>query len=242
MQNKASDLIRENFLSGYRHHPYALEQEISRLLEQGQWDLIDTGTLTLETYADVLAPDRLRAMKNALICFTALISRGAISRGVAAEKSFSVSDHYIYEIEKQHSPLQLKQVLRQILMEYSQLEEDARACLTSLPVGRALAYIKEHIYGRCRVADAAKAAGYDPQYFAVVFRQEMGIAPSEYIRQQKLQEAAALLRSGSCTATEVAQSLGYCSASHFGREFTRYFGIGPRAFVKNGGIALQNQK
>ena len=242
-QKKASDFARDSLLSGYRHHSYALERELSRLMENGQWEsIITTEELNLETYADILAPDRLRAMKNSLICFAALISRGAIDRGVPPEKSFSVSDYYINEIERQNSPRQLQKVLQQILMEYSQLERSAKSRAHSIPVSKAIHYIREHIYSRCPVAEVARAVGYNPQYLSVLFRQELGQSPSEYIREQKMKEAAALLRSGSCSAAEAAQSLGYCSASHFTGEFTRYYGMGPRQFLKNGGLVLQNQK
>lgn len=246
-KEKSPGFLRESMLSGYRHHPYTLEQDLAQKLDDGQWkELSDYAlsvySLSLETYADILAPDRLRAMKNSLICLTSVLSRRAIRQGVLPEISFTASDHYINEIEMQNTPRQLQQVLERLLEEYGRLEEDVRVRRASIPLGRALAYIKEHIYGPCRVADAAGAAGYNPQYFAVVFRQETGQSPSEYIREQKLQEAATLLRGGFCTAAEAAQSLGYCSASHFSREFTRFFGLSPRQFLKNGGIALQNQK
>ena len=125
-KEKAADFMRESLLSGYRHHPYALEQELSRLMEKGEWDSIISDELNLETYADILAPDRLRAMKNSLICLAAVISRSAIDRGVPPEKSFAVSDFYINEIETQNSPGQLQQLLRQMLREYSRLEQEAK--------------------------------------------------------------------------------------------------------------------
>jgi len=91
--------LREARLSGYRHHPYALEQQIARMLREGTWDGDALEQLNLQTYADILAPDRLRAMKNSLICLVAVVSRSSISRGVDPERSFTVSDHYINRIE-----------------------------------------------------------------------------------------------------------------------------------------------
>ena len=234
-KEKAADFMRESLLSGYRHHPYALEQELSRLMEKGEWDSIISDELNLETYADILAPDRLRDMKNSLICLAAVISRSAIDRGVPPEKSFAVSDFYINEIETQNSPGQLQQLLRQMLREYSRLEQEAKKRTCSVPVGRAILYIREHLYGRCRVADVAQAIGYNPQYLSVLFRQELGQSPLEYIREQKMKEAAGLLQSGSCTAAEAAQSLGYCNASYFTKDFGRVLGMTPREFRKKQG-------
>ena len=74
-KEKSPGFLRESMLSGYRHHPYTLEQDLAQKLDDGQWkELSDYAlsvySLSLETYADILAPDRLRAMKNSLICLT----------------------------------------------------------------------------------------------------------------------------------------------------------------------------
>ncbi len=218
--------IREARLSGYRHHPYALEQQIARMLREGTWDGDALEQLNLQTYADILAPDRLRAMKNSLICLVAVMSRASIGRGVDPERSFTASDHYINRIEACRSSRDLQDVLRELVKTYSGLEKSVRHPEYPAAVRKAVEYIEEHLYGPCRVSEVAEAVGYDPQYLAGIFREAVGQPPLAYIRQRKLREARELLKSG-CAVGEVAQSLGYCNASYFIREFTACFGISP---------------
>lgn len=227
--------LREARLSGYRHHPYTLEQEIARMLREGTWDGNALEQLNLQTYADILAPDRLRAMKNSLICLVAVVSRASISRGVDPEQSFTVSDHYINRIEECRSSRDLQEVLKAVVSAYRALEQTARHPDYPVSVRRAVEYIEGHLYSRCRVSEVAEAVGYDPQYLAVVFREAVGQSPLAYIRQRKLTEARELLRGG-CSVAEAAQSLGYCNASYFIREFRAQYGVSPGKYRRQGGL------
>lgn len=238
-ENNARDFMRETLLSGYRHHPYSLEQELSDFFLKGEGDSAVTNALNLETYADILAPERLRAMKNALICFVAVISRSVINRGMNSEKSFSVSDYYINRIEQYNSISELQALLNQITEEYHTLVEEAERKICSLPVRRAMEYVKNHIYGPCSVSDMAKAAGYNPQYLATIFKAESGQTPTEYIRTQKMCEAKELLHHERCSIAEISQSLGYCNASYFIRDFKRFYGQTPNQFRKTGSLSSQ---
>lgn len=218
-------------LSGFRHHPYSLEHKLSRLFftGEGRADAIDS--LNLNTYADILAPDRLRAMKNSLICLAAVISRSAISRGVDPEKSFSVSDFYINEIETRSTAAELQTLMTEMIDEYRRLSEEAEHRTCSLPVSRAKSYIQTHIYGICTVSAMAEEIGYNPQYLASIFKKELGVTPSGYIRQVKMEEAKELLASRTVSVGEISASLGYCNASHFIREFKRYYGVTPKNYT-----------
>ena len=231
--NDARTFMQEALLSGYRHHSYALEKEWSILQQDGFDPASWADYLSLETYADILAPNRLRAMKNSLICFIAVISRAAISYGVDPEKSFSISDYYINEVEQQNSAIALQTTLSNIVAEYQHQVAQAQKKACSLPVFRALEYIKQHIYGPCNVADMAQSAGYNPQYLATIFKSEVGHTPITYIRLSKMQEAKELLLNKQYSVAEIAQSLGFCNTSYFIREFKRVYNITPAQLRKN---------
>lgn len=235
-KNDARTFMHETLLSGYRHHPYALERELSVLQQDGDDPASIADVLSLETYADILAPDRLRAMKNALICFVTVISRSAISNGVDPEKSFSISDYYINEVEKQKSTPALQGILTEIIKEYRRLVAEVQRRPYSLPVLRAVEYIKQHIYGPCSVTDMAVSVGYNPQYLATIFKAEVGYTPIEYIRFVKMQEAKELLLSKHYSVAEISQSLGFCNTSYFIREFKRVYETTPSQFRKKGGL------
>lgn len=230
----ALQFVRETQLSGYRHHSYALEHELSDYFLRGLGDSSLMETLNLETYADVLGPDRPRAIKNALICFTAVMSRSVIEYGVDPERSFSLSDYYINEIERHNTIPELQELLNEIISGFRALVQEEDARIYSLPVYRALHYANSHIYGTCSVLEMAESVGYNPQYLATIFKAELGETPTAYIRRKKMTEARALLTQGNCPVGEIALSLGYCSASHFIREFKRFYGKTPKQYQKTG--------
>lgn len=60
-----------------------------------------------------------------------------------------------------------------------------------------------------------------------------GQKPSEFIRTIRLQHAAAMLKEGKLTVTEVSYATGFSSASYFSRCFRTMFGVPPMQFGKN---------
>lgn len=226
--------MRESMLSGYRHHSYLMERKLSEYFLRGKGDSRLASTLTLETYMDVLAPNRLRAMKNGLICFVAVISRTAIQNGVEGEVSFALSDYYVNAVEESESSAQLQELLVEMQEFYRDLVQEATGRTYSLPVSRAIQFVQRQVYEPCRVSEVALYIGLNPQYFATLFKKEVGMEPSAYIRQCKMKEAKEILMQMRHPVAQIAEELGYCSASHFIAQFRSYYGITPKQMLKKG--------
>ena len=77
------------------------------------------------------------------------------------------------------------------------------------------------------VAGLAKAAALSRSAFFVRFRQAIGVAPMVYLLTWRMALAKNLLRDKSMTVADVAERVGYSSASSFSVAFTRYVGISP---------------
>jgi YesN/AraC family two-component response regulator len=58
------------------------------------------------------------------------------------------------------------------------------------------------------------------------------LTPNEIINITRLKKAADLLSEGSLNINEIAERVGYTSATHFGRNFQKQFGITPSEFFK----------
>jgi len=69
--------------------------------------------------------------------------------------------------------------------------------------------------------------------FCHLFRDEVGVAPLQYINEMRLKKAMALLERNEYTVTEVAEAVGFRDYNHFGRLFRKRFGCTPRE-VKSG--------
>ncbi|MDO4285510.1 MAG: AraC family transcriptional regulator [Eubacteriales bacterium] len=232
MKAAARRAIKESMLSGYRHHSYQIERQIHDYILYGKGDSSLGEILTLDTYADILAPDRLRAMKNALICAVAVTSRAVIAGGVENEAGFALSDYYVNEIEKAQNAQQLEALAKEMNEMFRELVQEAVLRAHSLPVARALRYISRSLYEPCRVMDVADHVGLNVQYFSALFKKEMNEEPSAYIRGRKMQEARTMLLQMHHSVVQTAEELGYCSASHFVQAFRKYYGVTPKQMVR----------
>lgn len=63
---------------------------------------------------------------------------------------------------------------------------------------------------------------------STLFKNEVGISPSAYIRQKKLEEAYHLVTQHDMPLNEIAELLGFYDASHFSADFKRMYGKSPQ--------------
>jgi YesN/AraC family two-component response regulator len=232
---EAERIARQNKQSGYYHHSHKAERPLMRAVLNGEID-VNSERLTrlIDIYADVLGPERIRAIKNSLICMITVFCRMVVEYGVDVELCYSLSDYYINEIEKLHTEEQLGKLFLSIIGHYVSLAQKQQAPAYSLPVVQSIRYIKMHLYEAMSVQDVANALGKHPNYLSSLFKKEVGIGLSVYIRRQKLDEAKWLLLHSDHTVAEVAEMLGYRSHTYFTVDFRKRYGETPIGFVRSG--------
>ena len=98
-------------------------------------------------------------------------------------------------------------------------------------VERAVGYIEAHLFEACRVGALARAAAASQSTLLRAFQRELGCGPAAYWRSRKLDEALALLRSGSRSVSEVSAQVGYDNPTAFAHAFRLRFGRTPSHFV-----------
>ena len=82
------------------------------------------------------------------------------------------------------------------------------------------------------VADLAGRVAMSERQLQRKLRAVLGVSPAEYLRELRLQRAAALLRAGQ-PAANVAFEVGFATPSHFGACFKARFGATPGDFRKH---------
>lgn len=229
---EARTIAKNALISGYHHHPYNLEKQITESILKGAGDIVPEDITSLRMYADILAPTHLRGMKNTLICFITILSRSAIELGVSAEQSFALSDYYINLVELQNDERELEKLFIELLEMFREMVSKVLHGTYSLPVMRAIRYINQHIYESCRVSTIAKHLSLNPQYLSTIFKNEVGVDPSTYIRNKKMEEAKSLLYQTNNSVSEIAEALGYCNTSHFISTFKKTYGQTPAHSMK----------
>jgi len=82
------------------------------------------------------------------------------------------------------------------------------------------------------VAQLAKEAALSRSAFFERFSRAVGVAPMEYLLAWRMALAKNLLRRQDCGVAEVAERVGYSSASTFSVAFTRYVGLPPTRYAR----------
>jgi len=86
-------------------------------------------------------------------------------------------------------------------------------------------------------AEAAALCALAPAYFSRRFKQQTGLAWSDYVRTHRLHLASQRLLESEQTVAAIADALGFSTPSHFGALFQRRFGMTPNAYRRAGGGA-----
>jgi AraC family transcriptional regulator len=95
---------------------------------------------------------------------------------------------------------------------------------------KTLEYIHLHLNQDIKLADLAGSVGMSQYYFVRLFKQSMGIAPYQYVIQQRVEKAKQLLKQGRVTITDIALQCGFANQSHFTKHFRQLTGVTPKVY------------
>jgi AraC-like DNA-binding protein len=85
--------------------------------------------------------------------------------------------------------------------------------------------------GGYRMSSLCLRIGVSERHLRRVFEDGIGISPKDWLRQERMVAARALLREGSAIK-EVASDLGFTTAKMFSRDFQLFHGVKPTEFQK----------
>lgn len=102
-----------------------------------------------------------------------------------------------------------------------------------LAVQRMQDYIEKNNAEEISLTDLARASLFSPWYSYRLFRDSLGLTPTEYIRKYRLTQAAKQLKSGNVKVSDVAFDAGFSNLDTFTRAFYREFGLNPSDYMKN---------
>ena len=89
-------------------------------------------------------------------------------------------------------------------------------------ISKLCAYMQMNLDRRLTLPDLAKYLYISESHLRLLFRKTMGISPSEYLRQLRLQRAKDLLVNTAYSLKEIAELSGFETLNHFSRVFSTY--------------------
>jgi AraC-like DNA-binding protein len=84
-----------------------------------------------------------------------------------------------------------------------------------------------------RIADLQRDSGYSPRHFIALFRTAVGLAPKQFFRVRRFNEAVRRMAAGD-SLSETAAASGYSDQAHLTREFREFAGVAPTRYRPDG--------
>lgn len=215
------------------HNTLALEETIMDFVSQGktqqfkEWvkDVMPT------VNGGKLAREQLRHLKNTMIVTATLAARAAIRGGMDSNDALTLSDEYIQKCELMNDPLMISNMQYKMIADYCERVEKIRQGSNPSKLVIAVTnYVQHHLSEPITTEQIAEHLFMGRTRLSANFKAESGMALSEFIQRQKLDEGKRLLRFTDKSAAAIAAYLGYSSSAHFATVFKKYFGCTPAEY------------
>lgn len=91
-------------------------------------------------------------------------------------------------------------------------------------------YIQKHYANDITLNTISQNLGFSSSYLTKVFNKVMGITPSKFIRDYRMNIAKQLLNEPGSSINAVSAAIGYSDPFHFSKSFKQTFGISPSEY------------
>ena len=101
------------------------------------------------------------------------------------------------------------------------------AIFCNINIGRQNEYC---FYNNISLNDICEALHFSPSYLSRLFKKEMNLTISEFITQEKIEEAKRLLIGSNHTLLEISNLLHFSDQSYFTKSFKKVTGMTPKVY------------
>lgn len=99
-------------------------------------------------------------------------------------------------------------------------------------LARVIDYIKANLTRDLSILDLATLTGMSESHFSRSFKRSVGIAPYQYLLQQRVERAKRLLEKQSLAISTIALDCGFANQTHLTKVFRQTTGMTPKAYQK----------
>ena len=214
------------------HNTLAIEDALMEIVRKGDSAALKSWLAQAPAIqGGTIAKDQLRQLKNTFVVTATLASRAAIRGGMREDDAFSLSDAYIQRAELLTSYSKIMNLQYNMILEFTeqveQLHRGRHATKLALDVAN---YVRHHLSESISVDEMAEELFLSRPYLSAKFKQETGQTLTDYILNEKIEEAKRLLRWSNKTASAIAAYLGFSSHGHFCKVFKKYASMTPQEY------------
>lgn len=181
-------------------------------------------------------PKKMRATEIDVALFKRILTINP-GRGISRSQNPKVYEKNVYyhEYEELNNKqnvsayIETQGILLQLLSRFldTQGALDKTDHLIPSKVLDAISYIQVNLHQNITVAQLAKRANQNQDYFSRLFYQYTGIRPLAYIHEKRIERAQYLLATTAMSFDEIATAVGFDNQPHFSRVFKKVTSLTP---------------
>lgn len=191
----------------------------------------DAQTFTNPDGVGILSKNALTNIKYHFVITVAFITRFCIEGGLESELAYRLSDFYILKMDACTTVRQISELHDIMSKDFTgKMLLLRKQSILSKPIVQCVDYIYDHIKDRITIQVLADYTQLSTSYLSRLFKKNIGISISDYIREKKIEKAAHLLRYSNTPLIEIASYLSFSSQSHFILAFENYIGMTPKKY------------
>lgn len=115
---------------------------------------------------------------------------------------------------------------------FAQLLEQKQSSGRPRVIHQAEEYIRLHLTENLTISQIASRFYLNSNYFAKLFKAEVGVTPLYYINQKRIEKGKYLLEHTQFSIGEISGETGFSDELYFSRVFKKYAGMSPLAYRK----------
>lgn len=217
------------------HRPLEIEYSFYNAVSSGDMEYvrknIKEGDFTNPEGMGILSHNSLTNLRYHFVVTVAMITRHCVEAGMELEQAYRLSDFYILKMDSLNTKEAIANLHDSMVLDYTgKMLLLKKNSVISKSITMCIEYIYNHIHDRITIEDLAEHTDLSPSYLSRLFKKELGIAVSDYIREKKIDKAQNLLKYSDFSLVEIANYLSFSSQSHFIQTFEKLVGITPKKY------------
>ncbi len=102
-------------------------------------------------------------------------------------------------------------------------------------------FVTNRLAANIHADDLARAVNYSVAHLTALFKEAIGLTPTEYLFRRRMERANELLRTGLMTIGEVAAKVSYMDQANFAKKFRAYWGYSPKQAIQQARLESANR-
>ena len=142
---------------------------------------------------------------------------------------FGVTDYLLKPVNPEELAQVLSQMERMLLARSGELQSGSGASPAQI-VDSVIGYLRENYAAQVDFSAIASRQFVSASYLSRIFHDRIGVSPSKYLTDLRMQTARKLLADTELSVREVAEKVGYTDPFYFSKAFKSAAGVNPTQF------------